>query len=91
MKVKVRIDFYATLREKYGKSIEVECDGTLRGAFLAAAEKIGNDFLKDIFDDKGNFRDDRIITVNGRNIKDEMIEKLPENARIAVFPPVAGG
>ena len=55
------------------------------------SEKIGNDFLKDIFDDKGNFRDDRIITVNGRNIKDEMIEKLPENARIAVFPPVAGG
>jgi len=89
--VKARIDFYATLREKYGKSVEIECDGTLRGAFLAAAEKLGKDFLEEIFDDKGNFRDDRIITVNGRNIKDEMVEKLPENARIAVFPPVAGG
>ena len=89
--MKARIDFYATLREKYGKSVEIECDGTLRGAFLAAAEKLGKDFLEEIFDDKGNFRDDRIITVNGRNIKDEMIEKLPENARIAVFPPVAGG
>ncbi len=89
--MKARIDFYATLREKYGKSVEIECDGTLRGAFLAAAEKLGKDFLEEIFDDKGNFRDDRIITVNGRNIKDEMVEKLPENARIAVFPPVAGG
>jgi molybdopterin synthase sulfur carrier subunit len=89
--VKVRIEFYATLREKYGKSIEVECDSTLRGAFMAAAEKLGKDFLKEVFDERGNFRDDRIITVNGRNIKDEMIEKLSENARIAVFPPVAGG
>lgn len=89
--MKARIELYATLREKYGKSVEIECDGTLKGAFLAAAEKLGKDFLKEIFDEYGNFRDDRIITVNGRNIKDEMVEKLPENARIAVFPPVAGG
>ncbi len=58
---------------------------------MAAAEKLGKDFLKEVFDESGNFRDDRIITVNGRNIKDERIEKLTENARIAVFPPVAGG
>ena len=89
--MKARIELYATLREKYGKSIEVECDGTLRGALLAASKKLGEDFLKEIFDENGNFRKDRIITVNGRNIKDEMIEVLPENARIAVFPPVAGG
>nr|WP_230972387.1 MoaD/ThiS family protein [Archaeoglobus neptunius] len=82
---------YATLREKYGKSVEIECDGTLRGAFLAASKKLGEEFLREIFDEDGNFRGDRIITVNGRNIKDEMIEKLPENARISVFPPVAGG
>lgn len=88
--VKVKIELYATLREKYGKSIEVECDGTLKGAFIAASKKRGEDFLKEIFDENGNFRNDRIITVNGRNIKDEM-KKLSENARIAVFPPVAGG
>jgi len=69
----------------------VDCDGTLRGAFTSAAEKLGEEFLKEIFDEKGSFRDDRIITVNGRNIKDEMVDRLPENARIAVFPPVAGG
>ncbi|WP_202319828.1 MoaD family protein [Archaeoglobus neptunius] len=89
--MKVRIELYATLREKYGKSVEIECDGTLRGAFLAASKKLGEEFLREIFDEDGNFRGDRIITVNGRNIKDEMIEKLPENARISVFPPVAGG
>lgn len=89
--VRVRIDLYATLREKYGKSIEVECDGTLKGAFLAASKRLGDDFLKEVLDEHGNFRNDRIITVNGRNIKDEFVEKLPENARIAVFPPVAGG
>jgi len=89
--MKVKIEFFATLREKYGKAIEVDCDGTLIGAFIAAAEKLGKNFLSEIFDENGNFRNDRIITVNGRNIKDEMIEKLEEGDRIAVFPPVAGG
>ncbi|HDN74147.1 molybdopterin synthase sulfur carrier subunit [Archaeoglobales archaeon ex4484_92] len=89
--MKVRIEFYATLREKYGKSIEIECDGTLRGAFFSAAEKLGKSFLMEVLDSNGDFRDDRIITVNGRNIKDELIENLKEGDRIAVFPPVAGG
>ncbi|MCD6493527.1 MAG: MoaD/ThiS family protein [Archaeoglobaceae archaeon] len=89
--MKVKIEFFATLREKYGKSIEIECDGTLKGAFLNAAKKLGKDFLKEIFDENGNFRKDRIILVNGRNIKDEMIENLRDNSKISVFPPIAGG
>ncbi len=89
--MKVKIELFATLRDKYGKSVEVECDGTLKGAFYSAAEKLGKDFLKEIFNEKGEFRDDRIILVNGRNIKDEMIEKLKEGTKISVFPPVAGG
>ncbi|MCS7145004.1 MAG: MoaD family protein [Archaeoglobaceae archaeon] len=89
--MKVRIEFYATLREKFGKSIEVECDGTLRGAFISASKILGEDFLKEVLDEKGNYRDDRIITVNGRNLKDEIIEILRDGDRIAVFPPVAGG
>ncbi|MDI9645152.1 MAG: MoaD/ThiS family protein [Archaeoglobales archaeon] len=88
--MKVRIEFYATLREKFGRAIEIECDGTLYGALKAAAEKLGKDFEKEVFkDDK--IRDDRIILVNGRNIKDEKIENLNENSKIAIFPPVAGG
>jgi molybdopterin synthase sulfur carrier subunit len=89
--VKVKIELYATLRDRFGKTIEVESDGTLKGAFIAAAKKVGDEFLKEIFDDEGNFRSDRIITVNGRNIKDEIIDKIEDGARIAVFPPVAGG
>jgi len=89
--VRVRIEFYATLREKFGKSIEIECNGTLRDAFLSASKILGKEFLKEVFDEEGNYRADRIITVNGRNIKDEMVEFLNEGDRIAVFPPVAGG
>ncbi len=89
--MRVRIEFYATLREKFGKSIEVECNGTLRDAFISASKILGKKFLDEVFDEKGNYRADRIITINGRNIKDEMIEFLKEGDRIAVFPPVAGG
>ncbi|MEM4155839.1 MAG: MoaD family protein [Archaeoglobaceae archaeon] len=89
--MKVRIEFYATLRERFGKSIEVECNGTLRDAFLSASKILGEEFLKEVFDENGSYRVDRIITVNGRNIKDELIENLKEGDRIAVFPPVAGG
>ncbi|MET1124064.1 MAG: MoaD/ThiS family protein [Archaeoglobaceae archaeon] len=88
--MKVKLKFFATLREKFGKELEVECDGTLEGAFRAAAEKIGEDFLREVFDDSGKLRDDRIILVNGRNVKDEE-PKLEEGATIAIFPPVAGG
>lgn len=91
MVVKVRIEFFATLREKFGKSIEVECDGTLKDTFLSAGKILGEEFLREVFDENGKYRGDRMITVNGRNIKDEMIEKLQEGDRIAIFPPVAGG
>ena len=38
------------------------------------------------------YRDDRIITINGRNIKDIKDEiRIKEGDVIAVFPPVAGG
>ncbi|MFN3384712.1 MAG: MoaD/ThiS family protein [Archaeoglobaceae archaeon] len=89
--MKVRIEFFATLREKFGKSIEVECDGTLKDTFLSAGKILGEEFLREVFDENGKYRGDRMITVNGRNIKDEMIEKLQEGDRIAIFPPVAGG
>lgn len=89
--MKVRIEFFATLREKFGRSIEVECDGTLRGALISAGEILGREFLEEVFDENGSYREDRMITVNGRNIKDEKIETLREGDRIAIFPPVAGG
>jgi len=89
--VKVRIELFATLREKFGKSIEVDCNGTLKDAILSAGKILGEEFLKEVLDENGNYRDDRMITVNGRNIKDERIEELKEGDRVAIFPPVAGG
>lgn len=87
----MKIEFFATLREKFGKSIEVECDGTLRSALISAGKILGESFLVEMFDENGRYREDRMITVNGRNIKDEKIENLKEGDRIAIFPPVAGG
>jgi len=90
--VKVKILLFATLR-RFGKEFEVECDGTLESAFKNLAKRLGdkgNEFLSEVFDENGNIRDDRIITVDGRNIKDEK-PKIKDGSVIAVFPPIAGG
>ena len=87
--MKVKILLFATLR-RFGREFEVECDGTLESAFKNLAEIIGEKFLSEVFDENGNIRNDRIITVDGRNIKDEK-PKLKEGSIIAVFPPIAGG
>jgi len=87
--VKVRIELFATLREKFGRCIEVECNGSLEDCFIQASKQLGEEFLDEVIKD-GKLRDDRIITVNGRNVKDE-IRELIDGDVIAVFPPIAGG
>jgi len=88
--MKVKIQLFATLREKYGKK-EVIVDAiNLRDAFYRASEILGDEFLGEVFKNDV-FRDDRIITVNGRNIKDTGEIKIKEGDVIAVFPPIAGG
>ncbi len=87
--VRVRVELFATLREKFGKSVEVECNGTIEDCFVQASKILGKEFLNEVME--GNrIREDRIITVNGRNIKDEKKE-LKDGDVIAVFPPIAGG
>ncbi|AEA47908.1 MoaD/ThiS family protein [Archaeoglobus veneficus] len=91
--MKVKIELFATFRDKYGtKALEVECDGNLESAFRSAAEILGKEFLEDVFDENGKIRQDRIITVNGRNIKDigDNVE-IRDGDVIAIFPPIAGG
>ena len=46
-----------------------------------------------MYDSKRNFvREDRISTINGRNIKDIKGEiRLKEGDVVAIFPPIAGG
>jgi molybdopterin synthase sulfur carrier subunit len=87
--VKVRVELFATLRKKFGKMVEVECNGTIEDCFIQASKVLGKDFLKEVMKN-GKLRDDRIITVNGRNIKDEL-RRLEDGDVVSVFPPIAGG
>ncbi len=87
----VTIELFATLRERYGKRAEVNAR-TLKDAVKKAEEVFGRGFYREVFDEAGNLRDDRIILINGRNVKDmKEIPELKEDDRIAIFPPIAGG
>ena len=91
----VKILLFATLREKYGrKEVEIDYNGDFKNLIDKVAEKLGKDFYIDIFDERGDLREDRIIMINGRNIKDlnDAEDKRISNIdKIAIFPPLAGG
>ncbi len=89
--MRVKIALFATLREKFGvKEIEVECED-FESAIANASKILGEDFYYEVFNEKGEIRDDRIITINGRNVKDLEKIELKDGDRIAIFPPIAGG
>jgi len=89
--MRVRIEIFATLREKYGvKYIEVECSD-FKSAIEEASKVLGREFYYEVFNEKDELRSDRIITVNGRNVKDVGSLRLKDGDRIAIFPPIAGG
>ncbi|AGK60518.1 Molybdopterin converting factor, small subunit [Archaeoglobus sulfaticallidus PM70-1] len=89
------LELFATLREKYRvKKLDVEFEGDLHDFFVSASRILGEEFLNDVYSnfEERIFRDDRLITVNGRNLKDiKGIPQLKDGDLIAVFPPVAGG
>ncbi len=89
----VKVRLFATLRKKYGvKELTVKCDGTLRGAIENASKIIGEGFLKEIYDEnQGKVKENMIIMINGRNIKDLKEIKIKDGDIIAIFPPLAGG
>jgi len=89
----VKVRLFATLRKKYGvKELTVKCDGTLRGAIENASKIIGEGFLKEIYDEnQGKVKENMIIMINGRNIKDLREIKIKDGDIIAIFPPLAGG
>jgi len=89
--MKVKIELFATLRDRYKtKSIEVECDD-FKSAITNASKILGKNFYYEVFDENDEIRDDRIITINGRNVKDLKEIKLKNGDKIAIFPPIAGG
>ncbi len=92
--VSVKIMLFATLRSKYKtRELPVTCDGNLLNMIENASKILGPEFIDDVYDRKrGKVRDDMIIMVNGRNIKDlkgDII--LKDGDVIAIFPPLAGG
>ena len=89
----VKVRLFATLRKKYGvKELTVKCDGTLRGAIENTSKIIGEGFLKEIYDEKqGKVKENMIIMINGRNIRDLKEIKIKDDDIIAIFPPLAGG
>jgi molybdopterin synthase sulfur carrier subunit len=90
----VKIMLFATLRGKYKtRELTVTCDGTLLNLVDSASKILGSEFIEDVYDRKrGKIRDDMIIMVNGRNIKDLKGEiTLKDDDVIAIFPPLAGG
>jgi len=92
--MKVKIELYATFRDKYGrKELVVECDGSIRHLIEEASKILGKNFFDEVYDrEKNRVRDDRIFTINGRNIKDIRGEvRLRDGDSIAIFPPIAGG
>jgi len=87
----VVIELFATLREKYGKKVEVDAK-TFEEAVKKASEIFGESFYYEVYEKDGKLRDDRIILINGRNVKDvERIPELKKDDKIAIFPPIAGG
>jgi molybdopterin converting factor subunit 1 len=80
---RVKLLFFATLRDRAGaKSIELEipADLTVQGL----KDKISGDYpsLKDSMSSV-------IITINREYAFDDAI--IPQNAELAMFPPVSGG
>ncbi len=86
--MRVKVQLFATLR-RFGKEFEVE-GNSLEEVLKKLADRLGEEFYREVFDENGSIRNDRIITVDGRNIKDER-PKLKEGSVIAIFPPIAGG
>ena len=92
--VSIKVLLFATFREKYGtKEVSLAFDGSLEGFLEALSKRFGREIVNDIFDSEAKrFRNNLIIMINGRNLKDIKEEvKFKDNDTVAIFPPVAGG
>jgi len=94
MVVSTKIMLFATLRKKYGvRDLTVKCDGTIRSLIENASRILGARFIDEVYVRKlGKVREDIILMINGRNIKDLKGKiEIKDGDVISVFPPLAGG
>lgn len=85
---------FATFRRKYGvKDLNVECEGTIFDLIKNASKILGEPFFEEVYDkSKGKVKENIILMINGRNIKDLDDEiRINDKDVIAIFPPIAGG
>ena len=86
---KVKVKFYAYLREKIGQSDEFECD-------CKSAEELVEKLLKRypiLEEEREEYKESGLelgILINGRDWR-HVTELEGEEVKVSVFPPAAGG
>ncbi len=91
--VSVKVMFFARFREKFNcRETTLDFNGSLKGFFAALSDRFSPELVNNLVDSSDRIRDDLIVMINGRNIKDikEGI-KFKDGDKVAIFPPVGGG
>lgn len=92
--MQVTMRYFALVRKAAGtESEQVDLsDGVeVRAALGKLAEERGDDFRRQILDDKGAVRSNLIVLVNGQIVRSGEQRTLADGDEVKVFSPVAGG
>jgi len=92
--MKVKVEFFATLREKVGTAgVEVSFNGNMVIDLIAALDEMFGGILKELMVEGGELRELVKIMVNGKDVRGikGLYTELKERDIVSFFPPVAGG
>ena len=92
--MKVKVEFFATLREKVGTAgVEISFNGNTVSDLLATLDEMYGGILKELMVEGGELRELVKIMVNGKDVRGikGLNTELKERDIVSFFPPVAGG
>jgi molybdopterin synthase sulfur carrier subunit len=92
--MKVKAEFFATLRDKVGTAcVEVSFNGNTIFDLIAALDEMFGGIFKGLMIEGGELRELVKIIVNGKDIRGirGLNTELKEQDTVSFFPPVAGG